>query len=218
MSHHSHRESPNVGDEPITSILPSVDDKSFSSWRLRRRKLVPLACIAFILSLLLFFRELLSSPKDVEQLKFVQPPSFVTNTDIPTSTTITAPTATNTDIVHHDEEPVVFVFIIWSEPSAVEGALLIKVSPLVILRNRLISLTNISPYSCTTLIHLKYTSYATTPLTNICRHGYLWSIARPAMFACCSINLPGRVCWIESNEKVLLKQTIRQDCVRLHTG
>jgi hypothetical protein len=123
MSHHSHRERPNA--EPVTV----TDDKSFPIWRLvRRRKLVPLACIAFILSLLLFFRELLGSSKDVEQLKFSQPPSFVAHTDISPPTTLTAPTVTNINTVSDDEEPVVFILIIWSEPSAAEGALLIKVS------------------------------------------------------------------------------------------
>ena len=118
---------PNVG---IAEHVGPLDDKSFPIWRLRRRKLVPLACIALILSLLLFYRELLSSSKDAGQLKSVQSPSFnAPNTNISTSTTLTESLpAADTDSVHHAEEPIVFLFIIWSEPSAAEGALLIKVS------------------------------------------------------------------------------------------
>jgi len=194
----SHREGTNVADAERTSC---PEDK-FQVWRPRRRKLVPLAFIALILSLLLFFKEF-SSPKDLNQWRSAQPPSFVAETDIFASTTHTAPTATNTDIVHKDEEPVVFTLVIWSEPSAAEGALLIKVSPLAVLRNCLIHPSYLSPYSSTTPVPPKYTSFVMILLTDIWRPGCLWSLARLATFAYCSISLHGKVCWTELNGRGL---------------
>lgn len=185
------------------SELSPVDDTWCPVWRPRRRKLVPLACITLILSLLLFLREFLNSPQDIEQLKFVQPPSFVPNA----STTSITPS--------HNEEPVVFILIIWSEPSAAEGALLIKASHTASCAKFSLICRDISPYSCITLVRPRYTSYAMTRPTDIWRRGYLWLIVHPIMSAYSSTSPPGRACWIELNGKVPSKLTIQQACVRL---
>lgn len=120
-----------MSDQVIADSELTLNDNSSRCpiWRLRRRQLAPLACITLILSLVLFLREFLSSPQDIEQLKSAQPPSFVPNADLSASTALSTPSPINTEITpSHDEDPVVFVLIIWSEPSATEGALLIKAS------------------------------------------------------------------------------------------
>jgi tellurite resistance protein TehA-like permease len=126
MSHH-HSHSEDLQAEHVPFPVPRPDDNSFPIWRLRRRKLIPLACIALFLFLLLFFAELWE-PTDVKRLEATSP-SFVIN---PTPTTLGTSTITSADNIYNQEEPVVFSLIIWSEQSAVEGALLIKVSPLAI--------------------------------------------------------------------------------------
>jgi len=120
MSHH-HSHSEDLQAEHIPFPVPRPDDNSFPIWRLRRRKLIPLACIALFLFLLLFFAELWE-PTDVKRLEATSP-SFVIN---PTPTTLGTSTITSADNIYNQEEPVVFSLIIWSEQSAVEGALLIK--------------------------------------------------------------------------------------------
>jgi hypothetical protein len=132
--HHSNSEDLQraTNAEHLSFPAPRPDDKSFPIWRLRRRKVIPLACLTLILFLLLFFAELWA-PTDVKRLQTTSPPSLVIDTDVPPSTTLSPSTIASADNVHDQEEPVIFTLIIWSEQSAVEGALLIKVSPLAIL-------------------------------------------------------------------------------------
>jgi len=110
---------------------------TFLSRTSSRRQLVPdlalaeakthsLACIVLFLFLLLFSAELWA-PTDVKRLQATSP-SFVINTDVPTPTTLSTSSITSADNIYNQEESVVFSLIIWSEQSAVEGALLIKVS------------------------------------------------------------------------------------------
>ncbi|RDB21518.1 hypothetical protein Hypma_011350 [Hypsizygus marmoreus] len=105
-------------------------------WRLRRRRLLPLAFVVVFLSLVLFLAEFAGSTKSVGQLQSAEPPAFKNLEKVPSittttvTTTITAPAVTETAIVHQNvtvvPEPVVFTLIMWSESSAAEGALLIK--------------------------------------------------------------------------------------------
>ncbi|KAF5386674.1 hypothetical protein D9615_001742 [Tricholomella constricta] len=114
-----------LGGRQATALYDSWSQR----WRPRRRKLLALTYIAIVFSLLLFLAEFSSSTKSTVRLESPGSPSS-NGIYITTTTTISAPGVTETAIVYQNvavkPEPVVFVLIIWSESSAIEGALLIK--------------------------------------------------------------------------------------------
>ncbi|KAF8876039.1 hypothetical protein CPB84DRAFT_1796191 [Gymnopilus junonius] len=82
----------------------------------RRRKLLYLSIVAFSLALFLFARQTYSSTDVLTQhLRPPSEPAAISHTNFDSS----SPTVINAG-------PIIFTFIIWSESSAVEGALLLK--------------------------------------------------------------------------------------------
>ncbi|TFK42828.1 hypothetical protein BDQ12DRAFT_710052 [Crucibulum laeve] len=107
----------------LDQLNPGQDHPFSMCWSPRRRKLLAISLLAFVVALLLFANELTTS-----DLSKVIPTLSVADRALTMTTTVTAPAATQT--VYRDvivtPEPVVFVLIMWSEVSAAEGAILIK--------------------------------------------------------------------------------------------
>lgn len=116
---------------------PMNKDFYLQFWRSPRlRKLLILGCVVLFLSLAFFLKELGGPERTVDELASGPPPSHIVAAPVTITTTFTAPAVTETVYVYQDVatapnvDPVVFVLIMWSEASAAEGALLIKVSTL----------------------------------------------------------------------------------------
>lgn len=147
MSPHSNREldchvdstSPEFNHPPDTPIFDPLNLRTRvfrhpqACWRPRRRTVLTIALIALVASSLFFLKGLASSnSKNVQRWDYAHPKSIITSTKGPTATAKTATVTETTTVYHHSVapklDPVVFFLIIWSETSAVEGAILIKVS------------------------------------------------------------------------------------------
>lgn len=119
---------PNIAS-PLNRLTGSAQRTQI--WRSpRRRKLFGLGFLALVLASLLFFKESASLTDILQEwesaaLPIISPSATVTSS--PPSPPIATGNATVLDSVVEKAEPVVFVLIMWSEASAREGALLIKV-------------------------------------------------------------------------------------------
>lgn len=128
MSSHSDLE---LDSRHVNSAL-NYPDRTRTWLKPRRRTAITAALISLILFSLFFLRGVASSDsKDPSQRwDFVDPQPFIGSSTIDITSTKTAtPTQTNTvyQSVTPRLDPVVFFLIIWSESSAVEAAILIKV-------------------------------------------------------------------------------------------
>lgn len=152
--------SPNHHDNDVSEEAPFLSlgsssstafSQSSSSWTFllpRRPRYVIVLAIVTLTTIFLYLRagpppptERMNQHFESPVLRTPPPPSPLVQVLPPTTITVTAPGVTETVTIQRSSrtlEPVVFSLIMWSESSAIEGALLIKVRSL---------LSYASPYS-----------------------------------------------------------------------
>lgn len=131
-------ETPFISSSSSSSSLFSQSSDSWTFLLPRRRRYVFTFAIVALTGLVLWLqagtppqenRHVELEPSELEVLRS-PPPSPLVQVLPPTTITITAPVVTETVTIQRSSrtlEPVVFSLIMWSESSAIEGALLVKV-------------------------------------------------------------------------------------------
>ena len=119
------RQSDSLNDVRVTSFQLTSDGRS--PFRTRPLRLMVLLFAAAVATLVLFSRRpLLSEHTQAYQASSIPRPSIPPEN----STTPTATPVMQTEVVERPVEPVVFALLMYSETSAKEGAILLKVTSL----------------------------------------------------------------------------------------
>jgi hypothetical protein len=174
----SHQPEPGT---PAFALLSTHGPRCRQGWRLRKCTLFIFASIVLILSSL-FVLNGFANLKRAQPWDHSDPQPFVQSDTqfkgTTATTTITAPAITETITVYQTAipklDPVVFFLIIWSETSAIEGAVLIKVRVAVCFWF-IPEFIFFSQYCFTTPGHPKSILYATILLNSFWKRGYLSS-------------------------------------------